>query len=81
MPEIKLRLVAMRAFFIGGPCDGQERVVNADHHFIDARMQTGEVVRYELLLGYGDTLIYAHNLTLWQVMDLLVTNYCGIDDE
>ena len=34
------------------PCDGQERLVNTDRHFIDARMQTGEVVRYELLLGY-----------------------------
>jgi len=71
----------MRAFFIGGPCDGQERAVNADHHFIDARMQTGELVRYELLLGYRDVLIYAHDLGLWQVMDLLVMNYCGIDED
>ena len=47
------------------PCDGQERLVNTDRHFIDARMQTGEVVRYELLLGYRDTLIYAHGLTLY----------------
>ena len=66
----------MRAFFINGPCDGQERLVNADRHFIDARMQTGEVVRYELLLGYRDTLIYAHDLSLYQVMDLLVEHYC-----
>jgi hypothetical protein len=34
----------MRAFFIG-PCDGKERIVNTDCHFIDAWMQTGEVVR------------------------------------
>ncbi len=66
----------MRAFFINGPCDGQERLVNTDRHFIDARMQTGEVVRYELLLRYRDTLIYAHDLTLWRVMDLLIENYC-----
>ena len=43
-------------------------------------MQTGEVVRYELLMRYGDTLIYAHGLTLYQVMDLLVNYYC-IGDE
>jgi hypothetical protein len=69
----------MRAFFINGPCDGQERLVNADRHFIDARMQTGEVVRYELLFGYGDTLIYAHGLTLHQVMDRLMDRYRGND--
>ncbi len=66
----------MRAIFFGGPCDAQERVVNTDRHYIDARMQTGEVVRYELLLGYSDTLIYAHDLSLWRVMDLLIDNYC-----
>ena len=44
-------------------------------------MQTGEVVRYELLLGYRDTLIYAHGLTLYQVMDLLVNHYCIANDE
>ena len=43
-------------------------------------MQTGEMVRYELLMRYGDTLIYAHGLTLYQVMDLLVNHYC-IGDE
>jgi hypothetical protein len=66
----------MRAIFVGGPCDAQERLVNTDRHYIDARMQTGEVVRYELLLGYRDTLIYAHDLSLWQVMDLLVNHFC-----
>ncbi len=66
----------MRAFFIGGACDGQERVVNADHRHIDARMQNGEVVRYELLMGYSDNLVYAHGLSLWQVMDLLIETYC-----
>ena len=71
----------MRAFFIGGPCDGQERLVNADHHFIDARMQSGKVVRYELLLCYGDKLVYAHDLNLWRVLDLLIENYCGIDTD
>ena len=55
----------MRAFFIGGPFDGQERVVNSDRHFIDARMQTGEIIRYELLLGYDDKLIYGHRLCLF----------------
>ncbi len=70
----------MRAIFFGGPCDAQERVVNTDRHYIDARMQTGEVVRYELLLGYRDTLIYTHVLSLWRVMDLLIDNYC-IGDE
>ena len=71
----------MRAFFIGGPCDGQERLDNADHHFIDARMHSGEVVRYELLLRYGNKLLYAHDLNLWQVMDLLIERYCiGIEE-
>jgi len=70
----------MRAFFIGGPCDAQERVVNGDQRFRDARLQTGELVRYELLLRYADTLIYAHGLTLCQVMDLLVNHYCIGDD-
>jgi hypothetical protein len=71
----------MRAIFFGGPCDAQERLVNSDRHYIDARMQTGEVVRYELLLGYRDTLIYAHDLTLYQVMDLLVNHFCIGDEE
>jgi hypothetical protein len=70
----------MRAIFVGGPCDAQERLVNTDRRYIDARMQTGEIVRYELLLGYRDTLIYAHDLSLWRVMDLLIDNYC-IGDE
>jgi len=69
----------MRAFFIGGPCDRQERVVNSDRRFIDARLQTGKIVRYQLLLGYDDRLIYAHRLSLWQLMDLLIGNYCGIN--
>jgi len=72
-------VATMKAFFIGGRCDGQERLVNTDQHFIDARMQTGEVVRYELLLGYRDTLIYAHGLTLYQVMDRLMDRYMGND--
>ena len=50
-------------------CDAQERVANGDQRVRDVRMQTGEVVRYELLMRYGDTLIYAHGLTLYQVMD------------
>jgi hypothetical protein len=66
----------MRAIFIGGPFDAQERLVNTDRYYIDARMQTGEVVRYELRLGYRDTLIYAHGMTLYHVMDLLVNHYC-----
>ena len=71
----------MRAIFVGGPFDAQERLVNTDRHYIDARMQTGEVVRYELLLGYRDTLIYAHGMTLCQVMDLLVNHYCiGVEE-
>jgi len=65
----------MRAIFIGGPCDAQERVANGDQRFRDVRMQSGEFVRYELLLRYGDTLIYAHGLTLYQVIDLLVNCY------
>jgi len=72
-------VATMKAFFIGGRCDGQELLVNTDQHFIDARMQTGEVVRYELLLGYRDTLIYAHGLTLYQVMDRLMDRYMGND--
>ena len=63
----------------GGPCDAQERVANGDQCFRDVRMQTGVLVRYELLMRYGDTLIYAHGLTLYQVMDLLV-NYYVIGD-
>ena len=70
----------MRAIFLGGVFDAQERVVNADQRFRDVRMQTGEMIRYELLMRYGDTLIYAHGLTLYQVMDLLVNHYC-IGDE
>ena len=66
----------MRAVFFGGPIDAQERVANGDQHFRDVRMQTGEMVRYQLLMRYGDTLIYAHGLTLCQVMDLLVNHYC-----
>ena len=65
----------MKAIFIGGPCDAQERVANGDQRFRDVRMQTGEFVRYELVLRYGDTLIYAHGLTICQVMDLLVAQY------
>ena len=68
----------MRAFFIGGSLDRQERVVNTDRRFIDARMPNGEIVRYELLLGYDDKLIYAHSLSLWRLMDLLIQSYCGI---
>ena len=70
----------MKTIFIGGPIDGQERAANGDQRFRDVRMQTGEVVRYELRLRYGDTLIYAHGLTLYQVMDLLVNHHC-IGDE
>jgi len=65
----------MRAIFIGGPCDAQERVANGDQRFRDVRMQSGKFVRYELLLLYGETLIYAHDLTLYQAMDLLVNYY------
>ena len=66
----------MKAVFVGGPCDAQERVANGDQRFRDVRMQTGEIVRYELLMRYGDTLIYAHRLNLRQVMDLLMNHYC-----
>jgi hypothetical protein len=66
----------MRAIFVGGACDAQERLVCSDRAFWDARMQTGEVVRYRLMLRYGDTLLYAHKLSLYQVMDLLVNHYC-----
>jgi hypothetical protein len=65
----------MRAVFFGGPCDAQERVANGDQRFRDVRMQTGEVVRYELLMRYNDTLIYANGLSLYEVMDLLVNQY------
>ena len=70
----------MRAFLFGGPCDAQERIANDDQRFRDVRTQPGEFVRYELLVRYGDTLIYAHGLTLYQVMDLLVNHYCIGDD-
>ena len=53
-------------------------MVNSDRRFIDARLQTGEIVRYDLLLGYDDRLIYAHRLSLWRLMDLLIESYCGI---
>ena len=69
----------MKAVFVGGPCDAHERVANSDQRFRDVRMQTGEMVRYELLLRYGDTLIYAHGLTLYQVMDRLMDRYMGND--
>ena len=67
----------MRAIFIGGPCDAQERVANGDQRFRDVRMPNGTTVRYELFLRYGDTLVYAYDLTLYQVVDLLVNNYLG----
>ena len=70
----------MRAAFFGGCLDAQERVANGDQRFRDVRTQTGEMIRYELLMRYGDTLIYAHGLTLHQVIDLLVNHYC-IGDE
>ena len=65
----------MRAAFFGGPCDAQERVVNSDQSFRCVKTQTGAVVKYELLMRYGDTLIYGHELTLYQVMDLLINHY------
>ena len=39
--------------------------------------ESGELVRYDLLLRYGDTLIYSQQLSLLRVMDLLVDRYLG----
>ena len=70
----------MRAVFIGGPCDAQERVVNGDQAVRNVKMPSGELVRYDLLLRYGDTLVYSQQLSLLRVLDLLVDNYIGVDD-
>jgi hypothetical protein len=71
----------MRAVFFGGPLDAQERVADRAGGFRLVRMQTGEIIKYDLLWQYGDTLIYAHGLTMCQVMDLLVNYYCVGDDD
>ena len=60
----------------GGLCDARSGLPTADARFRDVRLQTGEIVRYELLMRDSDTLIYAHGLTLCEVMDLLVNHYC-----
>jgi hypothetical protein len=67
----------VRAVFIAGPCDAQERVVNGDQAVRLVKMPSGELVRYDLLLRYGDTLIYSQQLSLLGVMDLLVDRYLG----
>ena len=64
----------MRAIFFGGPVDGQERVVNSDRSFRSFRTPAGDFL-YDLHMVYGDTLIYAYQLSLFQVMDLLVNHY------
>ena len=66
----------MRAVFFGGPLDAQERVAKCAQNFRLVRMQTGVVVKYDLLWCYKDTLMYAHGLKKDQVMDLLVEQYC-----
>ena len=71
----------MRAVFFGGPCGVQERIVNGDQQLRDMKMPDGKMVRYELLFRYEDTLFYSHELSLWQIMDLLVNDYLGVNDE
>jgi hypothetical protein len=70
----------MIAYFINGPCDRQHRVVNTDRRYIDAKV-AGIVYRYEVMLGYGDRLIYAWNLSLWQVLERVMVAYCELEDE
>ena len=70
----------MIAYFIGGPCDGQHRVVNTDRHYIDAKV-SGKVFRYELLVGYDDRLVYSYALSLWRVIDRVMAAYCGLEDD
>ena len=53
----------MIAYFVNGPCDGQHRVVNTDRRIVTARIN-GELYHYDLMLGYGDRLIYAWQLSL-----------------
>ena len=68
----------MRAIFFGGPADAQERVVNGDQRFRMMRLPGGGTARYELMVRYEDTLLYAHQMSLYQVLDLLIAHY--IDD-
>jgi hypothetical protein len=44
-----------RALFVGGPIDGQERVLNDDRECITVP----NVMDYRLVLRYGRTLIYS----------------------
>ena len=55
-------------------------MVNTDRRYIDAKV-AGIVYRYEAMLSYGDRLIYAWNLSLWQVLDRVMAAYCGLEDE
>jgi hypothetical protein len=66
----------MRAVFFGGPLDAQERVADYPCECRHVRMQTGVVVKYDLLWRSADMLIYVHDLTMCQVMNLLVDDYC-----
>jgi len=54
-----------RALFIGGPIDGQERVLNADYQ----RITISETAVYVLLFAYGceKTLIYS----VWNIEETL----------
>ena len=70
----------MIAYFIGGPCDGQHRVVNTDRHLITVRVD-GKLYHYDLMLGYDDRLIYAWNLSLWRVLERVMAAYCGVEDD
>ena len=50
-------------------------MVNGDQSFRCVKTQTGELSSMNCSCAYGDTLIYGHELTLYQVMDLLINHY------
>jgi hypothetical protein len=72
----------MRAFFVGGPCDAQDRVFNQARKNIGVPFGNA-TYDYELVARFNDLLIYAHELSFEQVMELLLNYYCnlGLCDE
>jgi hypothetical protein len=69
----------MRAIFLGGPMDGQERVTNSDYRRMTITdRRDGKQYVYTLLLGYGEarpTLIYGLSPSVEAGMDRLIEHY------
>jgi hypothetical protein len=69
-----------RAIFIGGPLDGQERVLAGDYGLINVPSRGPPAVTYRLLFGYGQmpTLIYSL-CDIEETLNRLVNRYMGED--